>query len=535
MKAILYARVSSDEQAKGWSLENQITAARNLAQHYGMSIVAELRDDETGRRLDRPKLALAREYFRHGKADTLIVYRQDRLHRNYVNSIILREELRQYGVTVFYAEDHLKGINNISLYNEESAALQAERDVDNIRQRSMSGRRSKAEEGRYIGNGPPPYGYKRKGRGRDVQLVIDEDEAQIIQQIYHWYVFGEDDKELGIKLILEKLDGIPSPGDKRNSSIKLRKHGVWNVTMIYKILSDEVYAGVFYTYRYIMVDGRRLKRPREEWVPTHVPAIVNRETWEASQLKRSKGKSRAAQHESHQYLLGRVIACGCGYKVCCKPGWAKKKSGWKRCYLYYRCNALDSSISARSCTLKLPQIRVDALDSTIWNWILRTIAAIDYGSIYATSYYKTQQLSNEHIEEQKLTLLQRRDSLNTEHSAIAQMINQGIAVESLSQVLSDIDIKISKIDEALIDLDHQSINTLDEEDIDIIKIALQDLMSGKRGDDLDDQRFFIDLLGIQVILTTDRGWVIAKVQSTLLGVEDSITIKQIVVKRPKEQ
>ena len=56
-RAVLYARVSTDEQAeKGYSLSSQIEACRKYAEGHGFSIAVEFREDYTGTRLDRPEL-----------------------------------------------------------------------------------------------------------------------------------------------------------------------------------------------------------------------------------------------------------------------------------------------------------------------------------------------------------------------------------------------------------------------------------------------------------------------------------------------
>ncbi len=57
-RAILYARVSSDEQAEhGYSLQTQLQSMRYYAAEHGLEVAAEFADDCSGtiRVYDRPK------------------------------------------------------------------------------------------------------------------------------------------------------------------------------------------------------------------------------------------------------------------------------------------------------------------------------------------------------------------------------------------------------------------------------------------------------------------------------------------------
>jgi site-specific DNA recombinase len=56
-RAVIYARVSTDDQAeKGYSLPSQFEACRSYANQHGMVVIAEIQDDYTGSKIDRPGL-----------------------------------------------------------------------------------------------------------------------------------------------------------------------------------------------------------------------------------------------------------------------------------------------------------------------------------------------------------------------------------------------------------------------------------------------------------------------------------------------
>src|SRR5689334_594675 len=92
-RAIIYVRVSTDEQADNNSLTTQIAACEQYAAQHGYSVVATFQDVMSGAKLDRPGLSKVRELLRMRTIDVLIVYSSDRLTRNLAHSLLLRDEL----------------------------------------------------------------------------------------------------------------------------------------------------------------------------------------------------------------------------------------------------------------------------------------------------------------------------------------------------------------------------------------------------------------------------------------------------------
>src|SRR5437867_1650637 len=83
-RAIIYARVSTDEQAdKGYSLPSQLEAMRKYAADKGCIVVAEFQDHYTGAEPieTRPEGRKAYDMLRSDQADALIAYTVDRLVR----------------------------------------------------------------------------------------------------------------------------------------------------------------------------------------------------------------------------------------------------------------------------------------------------------------------------------------------------------------------------------------------------------------------------------------------------------------------
>jgi DNA invertase Pin-like site-specific DNA recombinase len=83
MKATLYARVSTDEQAGNYSLPTQLEACQRYAKKHGFEVVGEFADDYTGTVPieARPEGGKAYAMLAEGEADALIAYRIDRIVR----------------------------------------------------------------------------------------------------------------------------------------------------------------------------------------------------------------------------------------------------------------------------------------------------------------------------------------------------------------------------------------------------------------------------------------------------------------------
>jgi len=101
LRAILYARISRDEQGKDGkvSLDQQINRCREYAERNNMIVVGEYREDYTGTKHRRPEMDKVMQAFSEGEADALIVMcndrRNQRLKAECEQKIILADATRQ--------------------------------------------------------------------------------------------------------------------------------------------------------------------------------------------------------------------------------------------------------------------------------------------------------------------------------------------------------------------------------------------------------------------------------------------------------
>ncbi|GAG34616.1 unnamed protein product, partial [marine sediment metagenome] len=213
--------------------------------------------------------------------------------------------------------------------------------------------------GSTMAHGQPPYGYRVEEQDGKSVFVIDEKEAQIIRLIFDFYIEGLNRAE-----IVDKLNtmGVETWQDKNGIRCKQRPNSRWSVSTVSMILSNETYSGVWHYRKKETVNGKKVLRAREEWLPVAVPAIVSPETWKTVQEKRKTNKKRAKRNRKYSYLLVGHITCGhCGLSIN-----GNAKQGKKRMYFYYRCNGRDKR-TVRNC--KIPRFRVEVVDAAVWEWI----------------------------------------------------------------------------------------------------------------------------------------------------------------------
>jgi site-specific DNA recombinase len=110
-RAVLYARVSTDEQAeRGYSLPEQIRDLTRYASAKGWQVIGEpvVDDGYTGRSMNRPGLNRIKEMAAAGEIDVILVRKWDRLFRksSYQDIFILEMQTHDVDVVSLDGQDH---------------------------------------------------------------------------------------------------------------------------------------------------------------------------------------------------------------------------------------------------------------------------------------------------------------------------------------------------------------------------------------------------------------------------------------------
>ena len=209
-RAAIYARVSSDEQTKGFSIDTQVEAMRKYAEANGFAVVEELREDFSGSRLDRPELGKLRGMVAQGMVDAVIAYASDRFTRNPGHGLILRGELMEAGVDLHFVT---RGKTEHTAEGQMFSGIEdtfSKYFRDKVMEATAGGLRGKVEAGIVPGSGHATYGYMFEGKRRETRLVINHEQAAIVRLMFRWY--GEEG--MTCAEVARKLTdmGMPTPG-----------------------------------------------------------------------------------------------------------------------------------------------------------------------------------------------------------------------------------------------------------------------------------------------------------------------------------
>lgn len=372
--AAIYCRVSTGAQeTEGTSLDSQEEQSRCYAAQQGYTVAEEhvYREVFTGTELwDRPRLTVLREAVRGGQVGAVIVYATDRLARDPIHLAIVAEECDRHGVALLFVSEPLDSSPEGALIRYVKGYA-AKIEHEKIRERTLRGKRQRAEAGQLHNYGVDLYGYRRDKESRTRR--IEEGEAAVVRQIFHWVAV----ERLPFNTILRLLNhrGIPSPAAGKRTYANTDRTTRWGRSALSRILGNPAYKGETYAWRYRSSKTfRGLTRPEDDWIrlPDGVtPPIVSPELWDAAQQRCANNSAVAAatRNRARPYLLRGLIFCNvCGKRMRTSP----EHNG-----RVYRCSSRETAGGACGGH------RVPADDVEAWAWA--EIAAIlkDPGIIFA--------------------------------------------------------------------------------------------------------------------------------------------------------
>jgi site-specific DNA recombinase len=381
----LYARVSSDKQAKDKTIDSQIAALKEKIAADGGTLIEDMMFIDagvSGATLVRPELERLRDSAAIGAVDRVYFLSPDRLARKYAHQALLLEEFSSAGVTVHFL-NHAVGTTPEEELLLQMQGMIAEYERAKIIERHRRGKLHRAKGGSVNVLSTAPYGYtyiRKQVDGEPAQYIVNLQQAKTVRQVFHWIGV----ERLSIGEVCRRL----SEAEIRTQTGKPH----WDRSVIWGMLQNPAYMGraAFGKTKVGKLKPRvrpqkhsaeTPKRPystqrtdRDTWIEIPVPPLVSGELFQAVQHQLDENRKRARiGSRGACYLLQGLTVCGhCHYAYYGKkisPSTAKGK----RQYAYYRCIGTDAYRfgGERICDNK--QVRTKRLDDVVWAQVLNAI------------------------------------------------------------------------------------------------------------------------------------------------------------------
>lgn len=329
MNAAIYIRWSTDDQGTGTTLDVQREGCLKKAGEHGLTISPEhifIDDGVSGAKENRPALNRLNRAIQNGSITTVIVYRLDRLARSpYVAYKLVERDWHKRASLISVTESHINTTTTEGQLGFGIATIFAAHERNTIRDRTMSGKRRRAAEGKNPGL-RPHYGVQII----DKTFAVVEEEAITVRRIYNDYLKGRTDGQVARAL--------------NDAGIRTKAGGPWHTSAVQRILTNPAYKGTL-VYRDITCEDA-------------FPVIIDPHTWERAQAIRSekaKVHPRRLATESPYILSGRLTCARCGRPMngrVCRNGKYENR--------YYACTGY---IQFRDCDCLT--IRQEALESAV--------------------------------------------------------------------------------------------------------------------------------------------------------------------------
>jgi site-specific DNA recombinase len=389
-RAILYARVSTDEQARtGYSLAQQLEALREYTAREGLQVLEEVSDPgQSGASLERPGMDRVRDLVAAGDVSVVLAQDRDRFAREPAYHYLLRREFEERGTKMRALNDHGDESPEGELTDGILDQL-AKYERAKIAERTRRGMLRKAREGRVCST-RAAYGF-RFDATRD-GLVVHEPEMAVVERIFQLAADGFGPRAIQRRLLSER---VPTAGGKQ----------VWAPRTIKKVLTNDVYRphtfeevlelvtpevaarlhpdkeyGIQWYNRQRVTErtvsepdgngGRHYRkvrkfvwRPKDEWVAIPVLAHLPRALVDRAHMMLEANTAFERKHPARTWELKGLVRCGCGLMM--KTRTAQPKGG--RRYHYYECKRTGNH--RQPCSSFQKSFRAEKVEAVMWSFV----------------------------------------------------------------------------------------------------------------------------------------------------------------------
>ena len=319
MRVAIYPRVSGHEQEDNYSIPEQISRMKKYCEARDWMVYKIYTDSGyTGSNLERPGLQSMIKDAEGHKFDMVLVYKLDRLSRSQKDTLYLIEDVfDKHDVFFTSITENFDTSTPTGKAFLGILAVFAQFEREQIKERTMIGKDSRAKEGKWHGSKWIPIGYDYT----DGLLIPNDYEVMQIREIADMFI-----NQTPVRTIARICD---EKGYKH-------KYGEWEAKTIRRVLSNPVNIGLI--------------KNRDNWYKGVHDPILDKDTFDRIQeIMNARKEKYGTTFKPHTTLLGGMLYCKhCGGK------YAKNNyNGTMLCYsCYSRSKKMKKMIKDPNCKNK---------------------------------------------------------------------------------------------------------------------------------------------------------------------------------------
>ena len=313
IKAVIYARVSTDTEGQKDSCSNQVDyAMQYIENHPNIQVVGIFIDEGISGKNDftRPQYNEMLQEITKGNVDLIITKALSRLNRDELNSLYLKNMLLQMETTVLTLEDgHVHDFEDLNSGLIHSLTFAV--DAQYVKRQSLSGKRvqeQRCERKELTAKDCNCYGYMWNKETKTI--TINEEEAEVIRKIFEEYVYR---------------NGTPASIERtlKDEGINIKSCTIKNM------IKNERYIGKFYINKWASklgtgkIKSQKYKLSEKEWVLVDRPdlQIVDEDLFEMARRihetritvhEKPDKKAVQARFQGHHKYASKVFCPVCG-------------------------------------------------------------------------------------------------------------------------------------------------------------------------------------------------------------------------------
>ncbi len=434
LRAVFYARVSTEEEEQLNAIEKQIEENRDVISAKGWVLIDEYIDKgitgtQTKKRSEYMRML---DDIKKDKFDVIVVKDQSRLQRNTMDWYIFLNEIVQNQKKLYlYLENTFFDSKDKFIFGIK--AMMAEEYSRDLSKKGNAAKRRRQEKGKPIITNRT-WGFKNING----EILIDEEEDKLISRIYQLFADG-----FGGRVVARIL---------RDEGIRNRNGKTLSENTIREIVKNPLYKGIAVMNKeHFDFEAKKIiKNPENEWIYREgiVPRIISDDLWKRANAQINGRKTVDRTHNvginKGNNLLSSKIVCGeCGSKY-----WRNKRTQG----IYWYCSegvrsGKDREKTGMKCvSLNLKEDEVLSLIEHLGKQLIAKEKAEEVLSNAIRKIYDG--LSNTNSGDSLEEILAQKDRLNKRKGTLMDLLLDGtIAKSDYSSKMNDITKQLAVLNE----------------------------------------------------------------------------------------